>query len=215
MKNIWFTSDTHYHHKNIVRGTTSWIGEGEIHGISRTRDFDTLEEHDEVLISNFNNLIKENDEVWHLGDWSFGGHEQIKIFRDRLKCKNINLIFGNHDQHIEPIDSPYRKLFNSVQYVKEFYLKIDCTLSNKYGKLGIFLSHYSHQVWNGSHHGNIHLFGHSHGSLKGIGRSMDVGVDTNNLYPYHLDEILFFLKDIPVNFVDHHNSTEEKLKLKV
>lgn len=206
MKNIWFTSDTHYHHKNIVRGTTSWIGEGEIHGISRTRDFDTLEEHDEVLISNFNNLIKENDEVWHLGDWSFGGHEQIKIFRDRLKCKNINLIFGNHDQHIEPIDSPYRKLFNSVQYVKEFYLKIDCTLSNKYGKLGIFLSHYSHQVWNGSHHGNIHLFGHSHGSLKGIGRSMDVGVDTNNLYPYHLDEVLFFLKDIPVNFVDHHNS---------
>jgi len=215
MKNIWFTSDTHYHHKNIVRGTTSWIGEGEIHGISRTRNFDTLEEHDEVLISNFNNLIKENDEVWHLGDWSFGGHEQIKIFRDRLKCKNINLIFGNHDQHIEPIDSPYRKLFNSVQYVKEFYLKIDCTLSNKYGKLGIFLSHYSHQVWNGSHHGNIHLFGHSHGSLKGIGRSIDVGVDTNNLYPYHLDEVLFFLKDIPVNFVDHHNSTEEKLKLKV
>ena len=68
------------------------------------------------------------------------------------------------------------------------------------------MSHYSMQVWNKSHHGSIHLFGHSHGSLKGIGRSMDVGIDTNNLYPYHLDEILYNLKDIDVKIIDHHNN---------
>jgi RNA ligase (TIGR02306 family) len=55
-------------------------------------------------------------------------------------------------------------------------------------------------------HGSIHLFGHSHGSLQGIGKSMDVGVDTHNLYPYHLDEILYIMKDIKAEIIDHHNS---------
>jgi len=77
--------------------------------------------------------------------------------------------------------------------------------SGKYGKTGIFLSHYSHRVWSQSHHGILHLYGHSHGSLPGIGKSMDVGVDTNDLYPYHLDEIIEKMKNIPINFVDHHS----------
>jgi calcineurin-like phosphoesterase family protein len=196
---------THYNHKNIVRGTTSWenFQEGSSH--QSTRDFDTVEEHNETLISSFNGMIKENDILYHLGDWSFGGHEKIKEFRDRLNCKNIHLIFGNHDQHIEKIGSPYQSLFSSLSYKKEISFKIDSQISGKYGKTNLFLSHYSHQVWNQSHHGNIHLFGHSHGSLKGIGRSMDVGVDTNNLYPYHLDEIIDIMKNIPIIVVDHHN----------
>lgn len=37
--NVWVTSDTHYHHKNICRGTTEWRTEkGEV-PISQTRDF--------------------------------------------------------------------------------------------------------------------------------------------------------------------------------
>lgn len=207
MQNIWFTSDTHYHHKNIVRGTTEWkeFEEGSSH--QSTRNFDTLEEHDDALVANFNSLMKPDDILYHLGDWSFGGHEQIKIFRNRLKVKNIHLIKGNHDQHIFKKDSPYIGCFNSVQDVLEFSLKIDSSRSGKYGKQKFFLSHYSHQVWNQSHHGVIHLFGHSHGSLKGIGRSMDVGVDTNNLYPYSLDEVLYFMKDIKWEAVDHHNES--------
>ncbi len=108
MAEIFFTSDTHYHHKNIVRGTTSWEKIEPSMGIQRVRNFNTLEEHNDTLVNNFNSLVKENDTIYHLGDWSFGGHEQIKIFRNRLNCKNIFLIFGNHDQHIEPIDSLYR-----------------------------------------------------------------------------------------------------------
>lgn len=203
--NIWFTSDTHFHHKNIVRGTTSWkeFEKGSSH--QSTRDFNTLEEHDETLVRNFNSLIKENDILYHLGDWSFGGHEQIKIFREQLNVKTIHLIKGNHDQHIFKNGSPYKGLFTSIQDVLEFNLRIDSQKSGKFGKQKFFLSHYSHQVWNQSHHGTIHLFGHSHGSLKGIGRSMDVGVDTNNLYPYHLEEILFLMKDVKWEQVDHHN----------
>lgn len=205
MKNIWFTSDTHYGHRNIVRGTSSWaqFEEGSSH--QSTRDFDTLEEHNQTLIDNFNQLVKPNDEVFLLGDVAFGGHANIKVFMDALKCKNVHLVFGNHDQHIRPIDSPYRKLFRSCQDTLEFSLKLGTEATGRYGKQKFFLSHYAHRVWNQSHHGTIHLYGHSHGTLPSYGRSMDVGVDTNNLYPYHLDEILSVMKHIPVSIVDHHN----------
>lgn len=207
MQNIWFSSDTHAYHKNICRGTTTWdltrMGGSHV----STRDFDNEILMTEELIEKFNSLIKENDILYHLGDWSFGGHENIKIFRDRIKCKNIHLILGNHDQHIEPINSPYRKLFSSVSHKLEFSLKVDSLKSDKFGKQQFFLSHYSHQVWNKSHHGSIHLFGHSHGTLKGLGRSMDVGVDTHDLYPYHMDEILFIMKDIKSHTIDHHSES--------
>lgn len=202
MKNIWFTSDPHAYHKNICRGTSSWGSTGE----QRTRDFDTPEEMTEAIVKSWNSVVKENDELWCLGDWSFAGHENIKRFRNQLNCKNIHLIFGNHDQHIEPVNSVYRGCFSSCQYVKNLSFKIDSMKSGKYGKTNIFLSHYSHQVWAQSYHGTIHLFGHSHGTLKGIGKSMDVGVDTNNLYPYHLDEIIDRMKAISIHFVDHHST---------
>lgn len=200
-KQIWFTSDTHFGHKNIVRGTTQWDMTGSHQS---TRDFDTLEEHNYTLVKSINSLVKHDDILYHLGDWSFGGHENIKKFRDQLNCQEIHLIFGNHDQHITPINSPYRELFASCQYVKEFSVNVD----RKFGVVGkqkFFLSHYSHQVWNQSHHGIIHLFGHSHNTLKGIGKSMDVGVDTNNLYPYHIDEIMEIMCKIPIKIIDHHN----------
>jgi len=206
MRNIYFTSDTHFGHKNIVRGTSTWqFDPKEGTGVQKLRDFDTLEEHNAALVENINALVKYDDELWHLGDWSFGGHENIKTFRDQLHCRNIHLIFGNHDQHIEPVNSIYRNLFSSAQYVKNLSFKIDSMKSGKFGKTNIFLSHYSHQIWANSHHGTIHLFGHSHGSLKGIGKSMDAGVDTNNLYPYHLDEIIDKMKGISAEIVDHHN----------
>lgn len=201
MKNIYFTSDTHWGHSNIVRGTTKWDG-----NLDRCRDFDTLEEHNEALITSINSVVKENDILYHLGDWSFGGDENIKLFRNALKCKEIHLVTGNHDQHITPSNSPYRGCFNSVQQELQFSLKLGTEKTGKYGKQMFFLSHYGHRVWNNSHHGSIHLFGHSHGTLPMWGKSMDVGVDTNGLYPYHLDEILDIMKNVDVKIIDHHTS---------
>ncbi len=196
MNNIWFTSDTHFGHKNIVLATSSWPDREE-----KCRRFDSLEEHDQTLIDNINKLVKPDHILYHMGDWSFGGHENIKKYRSKINCKNIHLILGNHDQHIEPKDSPYRGCFSSIKHVNSFSLRLE----GNFTKTKFFMSHYSHQVWPNSHHGSIHLFGHSHGTLLGIGKSMDVGVDTNNFYPYHLDEIMFYMKDIDIANVDHHN----------
>lgn len=190
MSKIWFTSDTHYHHKNIVRGTTSWqeFSPGSSH--QSVRDFDTLEEHDEKLIDNINTYVSEEDTLYHLGDWSFGGIEQIWNFRKRLICEDIHLILGNHDRHIEN----NRKICFSEQYtdwdmyedterfgiageaLREDYIfpsQIFTSVSHykelqvKYNghKHRIVMSHYAMRVWNKSHHGSIMLYGHSHGTL--------------------------------------------------
>lgn len=199
MSQIYFTSDTHYNHKNIVRGTTSWDIKESERTEQRVRDFDTLEEHNATLIKNINSVVKHDDTLWHLGDWSFGGKDSIKTFRDQLECRNIHLVFGNHDQHIEPLDSPYRPLFSSVQYYKELHV------SDNGEKRRIVLLHFALRIWNKAHHGAIHLYGHSHNTIPDFGKSMDVGVDTNDLKPYSLTQILEIMRKRETPVVDHHN----------
>ena len=67
-------------------------------------------------------------------------------------------------------------------------------------KQAIVLCHYCMRVWPKSHYGSWQLFGHSHGGLPGVGKQMDVGVDTNSYYPYSLGEIKEIMKDKPDNF---------------
>lgn len=231
MSNTYFFSDTHFHHKNIVRGVTQWERN---EGNQETRDFDSLEAHDEHLITQINKYVKEDDELWHLGDWSFGGIEQIWNFRKRLICNNIHLILGNHDHHIEGdkklpnchtdvngkvCDGAYDRykderdllfaataadLFKSVQHVKFGHI----------GHRTFFLSHYAHRVWNKSHHGVIHLYGHSHDTLDNTGviwgKSMDVSVESSLRYygeirPFHLNDIVKIMDKRDTKIVDHHN----------
>ena len=196
--NIWFTSDTHFGHTNIAGPKVSVWKNGY-------RNFNSVQEMNDALVTNINKIVGEDDILYHLGDWSFGGIHNIYYFRKSLICKNIHLILGNHDQHITNKDIKFHDtsfnpidLFTSVQEVK----------TEKIGKSYFHLSHYSHQVWPGNHKGVIHLFGHSHGSLKGIGKSMDVGVDTHPEFrPYHINEIVKKMEKIPVNFIDHHEES--------
>lgn len=190
---IWFTADTHYNHKNIVRGTAEWEDK------QQCRDFDTLEAHNDKLVANFNELVQPQDIVYHLGDWSFGGIDSIKAFRDRLYCKDIRICLGNHDHHIRNNKNNVRSLFTHV-----FDYGVEITIN----KQKIVLDHYAKRVWNQSHHGSFCLYGHSHGMLKGYGpyKTMDVGVDTNNLRPYAYDLVKLLL-DPKKNLtdIDHHN----------
>jgi calcineurin-like phosphoesterase family protein len=232
MPNIFFTSDTHYHHKNIVRGCSSWEGANE----QNTRDFDTLEEHDEILVQNINKTVKENDILYHLGDWSFGGLAQIWEFRKRLLCKNIHLVLGNHDHHIANnreitlyTGNNELGVFNTITYCQTLFNSVNQYIMNK--KIGgqeMCLSHFAQRVWDKSHHGNWNLYGHSHGTLSTYSETsrlldmngnekeiyetgyefkcMDVGVDTHPEFrPYHFDEIADIMKHRVYLKVDHHN----------
>jgi calcineurin-like phosphoesterase family protein len=80
MNELFFTSDTHFGHYNIMRYCE--------------RPFDTTEEQDETLIQNWNSVVKPNDSIYHLGDFGFG--PQKETF-DRLNGIK-HLIIGNHDK---------------------------------------------------------------------------------------------------------------------
>jgi calcineurin-like phosphoesterase family protein len=197
---VFITSDTHYGHKNICRGVTNWrTQDGEI-PVGSTRDFETIEQMNDRLVNAINNVVGQDDTLIMLGDVSFGGFENIGIFLDRLICKNIHLILGNHDTHIENNRENIQSRFLSVQH----YLEVNINDKN------FVLCHYPLQSWNGLNKGVIHLHGHVHLPANrkfGNGKRMDVGVDGNDMVPYSIDAIIRVMNKIPVGSDmsgDHH-----------
>lgn len=185
-KNIWVTSDTHAFHSNICRGTTQW------EPADRCRDFDTPEEMTKHLANNINFLVHENDVLIHLGDWSFGGHKNIEVFREMINCKNIVLLLGNHDHNIVR-KTEYQSLFTWIGRVNEF----------RVGNQLIRMSHYPEESWNQIGRNSLMLHGHCHGSLeRKLPNRFDMGVDCHNYWPIHIDEIVSWTTNFQAT--DHH-----------
>ena len=204
-RKVWITSDTHYNHTNICRGITKWRNlDGTIPN-AQTRDFDTLDKMNATIVNNINEKVGQDDILIHLGDWSFGGFESIEEFRNRIICKEIHLILGNHDHHIDLNRQNCRSLFSSVQW----FLQL-----NYMGET-MELMHYPISSWNGLKKGRIHLHGHCHlPNDKKInnGRRMDVGMDGNLKFrPYDLHrEIMNPMKKLEIGSelggLDHHTN---------
>ncbi len=207
---LFFTSDTHYNHKNICRGITNWRTQDGKIPIDQTRDFITLEKMNSTIVDNINSVVGQDDILIHLGDWSFGGFDSTKEFRDRIVCRNIYLTYGNHDHHIENNRQGIQGIFtNTSQY------QVLTVVTDK-DTYQFVINHYPICSWHDMNRGRMHLFGHVHlpANRKIMpGRAMDVGMDGNDLTPYELREILSILKDRPVKAnvlpSDHH---EERLK---
>jgi calcineurin-like phosphoesterase family protein len=196
---LFFTSDTHYMHTNICRGTTRWSNADDF-----CRDFDTLDQMNDRIVNGINLVVGQDDILFHLGDWSFGGFERIEEFRNRINCKNIHIVLGNHDHHIERDREGIRGLFTSVNQYLELEVK------GKDWEQNYVLMHYPIISWNKMNDGVIHLHGHVHLSADrriGKGKTMDVGVDGNGLDPLHTSDIKRLMKDQPIKSgfeFDHH-----------
>lgn len=210
---IYFSSDTHYMHSNICRGTTKWRNDDGSIPINLTRNFKTIDEMNNTLVDNINSKISENDILFHLGDWSFGGFEYIEEFRKRIKCKNIHLILGNHDHHIERNKHNIRSIFTSVHQYLELCL-VKTNVSGSLTHYNFILMHYPIASWNNMKRGVIHLHGHVHlpyNQKIAAGKAMDVGVDGNNLDPYSLTDIITIMHTQPIAKlslpIDHHEIT--------
>lgn len=198
--NVYVTSDTHFGHKNIVRGVTNWrTKDGEV-PVDSTRDFQTIEQMNERLIDGINHFVGQDDTLIMLGDVSFGGFDNIGLFLDRLVCHNIHLILGNHDQHIVNNRGDIQSRFLSVHH----YLEV------KINDRNFVLCHYPLQSWHGMGKGVIHLHGHVHlleNKKFGKGKKIDVGVDGNGMDPYSIDEIIKIMdkrNSLPEILGDHH-----------
>jgi calcineurin-like phosphoesterase family protein len=170
-----------------------------------------------TLVANINEKVGQDDILFHLGDYSFGGFDKIQEFRDRIICKNIHLVLGNHDDHISNNKENIQTLFNSVNKYVDLVVTFNIGTSSRYDA-SFVLMHYPIASWNNMARGTIHLFGHIHSNPSvrlGPGKMMDVGMDGNNLYPISINEVLSIMSKQPIKSLftnDHHEIVENYKK---
>lgn len=205
---LFFTSDTHYNHANICSATSKWTDP------SKTRQFSSLSFMNDVIVDSINAAVKQDDILFHLGDWSFGGFESIKAFRDRIWCKNVHIITGNHDHHIEKNRDNVQELFSSVHKYLELTVHTPPVGKILYPDTHFVLMHFPIASWNNMAKGAIHLHGHVHfdrAHRSQAGKMMDVGMDGNALMPHELGAIERQLAYHPIKSLfnhDHHEVVE-------
>jgi calcineurin-like phosphoesterase family protein len=204
---LWFTSDTHYNHGNICSATTQWTDP------VTCREFKSLEHMNAHLVGNINEKVGQDDILFHLGDWSFGGFEQIELFRNQIVCKNVHIITGNHDHHIENNREGIQSIFSSVNKYLNLVVKWNVG-TPLMGEQRFALMHFPIASWDNMARGAIHLHGHVHFEADkriGVGKMMDVGVDGNELYPIEMSEVLKLMGNQPIKSMfafDHHEIVE-------
>jgi calcineurin-like phosphoesterase family protein len=194
MSKVWFTSDSHYGHKNIIRSLSSWTDKGSC------RDFVSMESMNNALVEGINAVVAPDDTLYHLGDFNFGALSNLREFRSRIKCGTIHLLKGNHDFKHGSVDpATVDHGFESVDNYKEIIVEDQ----------EIVLCHYAHRVWNNQGKGSWHLYGHSHGSLPRLKNfSVDVGVEglgEFNPVPLSMSNLRLIFFNDSISPMDHHN----------
>ena len=182
---IFFTSDTHFCHKKILEFCD--------------RPWNSIEEHDETLIDNWNSIITPDDTVFHLGDFCFGGAPKWKEILKQLNG-HIYLIKGNHDD--KNLEASLYSYFEDVVYQARILI----------GKQTIYLNHFPFLCFA---HGNpityptsynINLFGHVHSGPNSTSEDIsrlnflyptqyDVGVDNNCYKPISWEDIKLIIEN--------------------
>lgn len=182
MSKVFFTSDHHFYHANVIKYAN--------------RPFENVEEMNEVMIQNINSLVGENDSLYILGDFAFAKDaKQVIHIRSRIKCKNVHWIKGNHDKYA----------FHSS--VKPHFLSIRDYCEIEVNGQKIVLFHFPILEWNRGHRGAWMLHGHTHGNLKipeqlKNKRITDVGVDCWNFFPVSFEQLQETFKNCE-NIIHH------------
>jgi len=185
-KSVFFTSDTHYGHANVIEFDE--------------RPFRDLEHMHSVLINNYNATVPKDGVCYFLGDVGF---KNLQPIISQLNGTKI-IIVGNHDPGINKL---YEAGFSAVLNSASIWLnKTEITLSHCPLK-GIWREDVTGMRgaakgdnWHGeSKHakytlddrGQLHLHGHIH-SAKGKhsqGRQFDVGVKAHDYRPVSMSTI--------------------------
>lgn len=181
---IFFTSDLHFGHENVIRFDN--------------RPFNTVEEMDEELINRWNDKVGKGDLVYILGDliWKTAINEAVQIIK-RLNGQII-LIKGNHDRFLH--NAAAKKALAGIKDYDDICVILEDGTTRR-----CILSHYFIPFYNGHRYQAIHLHGHSHFTEESAEESRittelnekgydlkiyNVGCMYWNYTPVTLDEIL-------------------------
>lgn len=170
MAEIWFISDTHFNHENMI--TKFKLEDG-----SPSRPFESVQQMNEIMIQNWNARIKPQDHVWHLGDVVMGLREESNKILSRLNGKK-RMLLGNHDQ-IKGND--LIKYFEKVElwriFKDENFICTHVPLHRDTFRKVSF---------------NVH--GHTHHNSIDDPAYINICVEKTNYAPVHMDEILDMIK---------------------
>lgn len=186
MIDTWFTSDTHFGHKNILEYEKN------------ARPFSTLDEMHEVLIERWNAVVKPNDIVYHLGDFCFG--RRWLAIAASLNGKK-RLVMGNHDTYPS---TEYLKYFDKL-YGTIFWER--CVLShmpvhpNGLGARWLLNLHghlHSKRVMRKIEFHDLDMRPENVVITTEVNdrNYFNVSCEQNNLTPFHRDEIMRRLQDL-------------------
>lgn len=156
----YIISDTHFNHHNVIKYSN--------------RPFESVEQMNQTLITNWNNTVKKTDTIYILGDFVFGNKESISKTLSQLNGKKI-LIMGNHDRRIKK--NPIWWLNLGFDVVHNYPI----VYRDKY-----ILSH--EPIEDTGRFINIH--GHIHDEQIDIGKYINVSVEHWNYTPINLDKII-------------------------
>ena len=183
---IWFTSDHHFGHNNIIKYCD--------------RPFTSVQQMDDTMIDAWNGVVRPDDVVYHLGDFCLGAAEQAFNYWSKLNGHVKYLAMGwHHDKRwIHGLDDNlYSTLQNQPIEPLPPMVVLEFKIVNDF-PLAMTLCHYPLTEWDRGHHGGYLLHGHSHGNLpveRMTGKYLDVGVDVANKLvghyrPLSLSEVL-------------------------
>jgi calcineurin-like phosphoesterase family protein len=183
----FFTSDTHFGHTRIIE--------------YQKRPFENVQQMDDKLIAKWNALVRTDDVVYHLGDFSLGDEAHTRKVLKRLNGRKY-LVLGNHDNGLR----------SKWPHLRGFFVEVGDYLEVTVGGQHIVLSHYPMISWHKIARGAWMLHGHCHHNLTYPfrGRIADVGVDGWEYAPVSLARLKKKLDAVVPEFLDHHRPVEKQ-----
>ena len=163
-RDIWFTSDLHLGHNNIIQYAN--------------RPFTSTESMDKTIIDNWNSVVDDKDIVFILGDFTMLGTKSWVYYLSKLKGVKY-LIIGNHDKSI-----PKSMLAEATPLKNIMVGEQRITLCH-YPMLSWYQSHRdSWQLF-----GHVHSGPNTFTMDRISPRQYDVGVDNNNFTPISFNQL--------------------------
>ena len=164
---MWFfTADLHLGHNNIIKYCNRPFmnsDENQFYDLVRygnvpVNEFkisvESTNKMDETILQSINDVVGLNDNLVIIGDFCFSNvkdrRKRAESYRERINCKNVYLLYGNHDDK-----ENLKGLFKITADSYTFHVD---------GQ-NIFCCHYPCRSWNKKFYGSWMLYGHVHGNF--------------------------------------------------